>query len=85
VPRQIDLSRMTWFRGEVMAARTVQFSDLAELPESAEAEKAYLESHGIRAGVLIPLIVSGAIQGLLTLTTVGVPGNGRRRTSAATR
>ena len=71
VPGQIDLSRMTWFRGEVMAARTVQFSDLEELPESAEAEKAYLDAQGIRAGVMIPLIVGGAIQGLLTLTTVG--------------
>jgi transcriptional regulator with GAF, ATPase, and Fis domain len=70
-PRQIDLSRMTWFRGEVMAARTVQFSDLGELPESAQAEKAYLDSQGIRAGIMIPLIVGGAIQGLLTLTTVG--------------
>ncbi|WP_052813093.1 sigma 54-interacting transcriptional regulator [Desulfonatronum thioautotrophicum] len=70
-PRQIDLSRMIWFRGEVMAARTVQFSDLEDLPESAEAEKAYLATQGIRAGVLIPLIVGGAIQGLLTLTTVG--------------
>ncbi|WP_052813144.1 sigma 54-interacting transcriptional regulator [Desulfonatronum thioautotrophicum] len=70
-PRQIDLSRMTWFRGEVMAARTIQFSDLEDLPESAEAEKAYLATQGIRAGVMIPLIVGGAIQGLLTLTTVG--------------
>jgi transcriptional regulator with GAF, ATPase, and Fis domain/ABC-type uncharacterized transport system substrate-binding protein len=70
-PRQIDLSRMSWFRGEIMAARTVQFSDLEELPESAEVEKAYLDAQGIRAGVMIPLIVGGAIQGLLTLTTVG--------------
>ncbi len=71
VPQQIDLSQMTWFRGEVMAAATVQFSDLEELPESALTEKAYLNSQGIQSGVLIPLMAGGTIQGLLTLAMTG--------------
>jgi len=71
VPQQVDLHRMNWFRGEVVAARTVHFSDLVELPESAQAEKAYLASQGIRAGVLIPFMVGGTAQGLLTMGMVG--------------
>ncbi|GAB6058476.1 sigma 54-interacting transcriptional regulator [Desulfonatronum parangueonense] len=71
VPEQIDLRRMTWIREELLAARLVHFGNLDELPESAETEKAYLTSQGIRSGVLIPFDIGKGNHGLLTLAMVG--------------
>ncbi len=67
---EIDLVEMPWVRGCIMASEAVHFADLRDLPAAAAAEKAYLRSHGIRSGVVIPFTAGGAVLGVLTMAMV---------------
>ncbi|RPJ74606.1 MAG: GAF domain-containing protein, partial [Desulfobacteraceae bacterium] len=67
---EIDLVEMPWARGRIMASETIHFADPDDLPAAAEAEKAYLRSHGVRSGVVIPFTAGGAVHGVLTLALV---------------
>ena len=67
---EIDLAGMPWAWGRIVACETVHFADPHDLPAAAEAEKAYLTSHGIRSGIVIPFTASGAVHGVLTLAMV---------------
>jgi transcriptional regulator with GAF, ATPase, and Fis domain len=66
----IDLAGMPWARERIMAGETLHFADPYDLPAAAEAEKAYLASHGIRSGIVIPFTTAGAVHGVLTLAVV---------------
>jgi PAS domain S-box-containing protein len=48
----------------------VTFTDPADLPEEAAAEKAYYRHTGIRSGVVIPLQVPPCVVGAISLSTV---------------
>jgi transcriptional regulator with GAF, ATPase, and Fis domain len=67
---EIDLVDLPWARGRIMASETIHFADPHDLPAAAAAEKAYLTSHGIRSGIVIPFTASGAVHGVLTLAMV---------------
>ena len=67
---EIDLLDLPWAQGRIMASETIHFADPHDLPSAAAAEKAYLASHGIRSGIVIPFTASGAVHGVLTLAMV---------------
>ncbi len=67
---EISLVEMPWAQGRIMASETIHFADPDDLPAAAAAEKAYLRSHGIRSGVVIPFTAGGAVHGVLTMAMV---------------
>jgi transcriptional regulator with GAF, ATPase, and Fis domain len=70
---EIDLVDMQWVRERIMASETFHFADPHDLPAAAAVEKAYLRSHGIRSGVVIPFTAGGAVYGVLAMATVNRP------------
>ncbi len=70
---QPEVDQLTWARKKIVTGETVHFADPVDLPAEAEAEKAYLQSLGIKSGVLIPFTTGGTLQGALALTMVSRP------------
>ena len=73
LPPQLELERMAWAQTKIINGQTVHFTDPDDLPDEARSEKDYLQSHGIRSGVLIPVTTGGTIQMVLALAMVNRP------------
>jgi len=58
-----------WIAAQVAAGVPVRFASHAELPSAAAGDLAGLRSHGVGAGVMVPLSVSGAVVGALSFAT----------------
>ena len=59
----------TWISSQVAAGVPVRFASHADLPPSAAADLASLLARGVRAGVVVPLAVSGGVVGALSFAT----------------
>jgi FixJ family two-component response regulator/signal transduction histidine kinase len=58
-----------WISAQVAAGAPVRFASRAELPPAAAGDLADLRLHGVGAGVMVPLSVSGAVVGALSFAT----------------
>ncbi len=59
----------TWISAQVAAGVPVRFASHADLPPAAAADLASLLARGVRAGVVVPLVVSGGVVGALSFAT----------------
>jgi len=75
VPAPPDLQRaltLPWISAQIGAGSTVRFGRRGDLPPEAAADLPELQALGIRAAVIVPLTVSGAVVGALSFATVRV-------------
>ena len=67
-PTQIDFSRLSWASQKIFNGEIIMFSDPADLPAEAGAEKNFLRAQGIISMAAIPLSTGEKTLGLLSLT-----------------
>jgi PAS domain S-box-containing protein len=69
-PRILYSSQQPWFTGKLLDGEIVCFSQPAELPNEAQAEKEYLLKEGIQSAMIFPLEAVGVVQGGITLSSL---------------
>jgi len=70
---QIDIDPFTWAGEIVLQGKSFHFSDPDDLPPEAGAEKAFMQSQGIRSAVVIPATIEERTQGMLAFGMVTRP------------
>jgi signal transduction histidine kinase len=65
----IDAVAIPWISARLVAGASVRFASPADLPPEAAADLPELAALNIRAGVIVPLAVSGAVVGALSFAT----------------
>jgi transcriptional regulator with GAF, ATPase, and Fis domain/ABC-type uncharacterized transport system substrate-binding protein len=65
-PQLIEYDRFTWIRDKISHGQIVRFNELEELPPEATAEIAYMQSHGIKSAVLMPVTIGQKTWGVLS-------------------
>ena len=61
---------MPWISAQLVAGSVVRFARYADLPPEAAADLTTLRALGVRAAIVVPLTVSGAVVGALSYATV---------------
>ncbi|MCC6609901.1 MAG: response regulator [Burkholderiales bacterium] len=69
-PERMVTQGTQWISTQLLAGRIVSFSRHADLPPQAAPDLPVLRALGIRAGVMVPIAVSGAVVGAVSLATV---------------
>jgi FixJ family two-component response regulator/signal transduction histidine kinase len=69
-PDALRMPRMSWISAQLEGGAVVSFARHAELPPEAAADLDVLRDLGIGAAVIVPLELSGAVAGALSIATV---------------
>jgi transcriptional regulator with GAF, ATPase, and Fis domain len=59
-----------WFTNKLLRRKSICFSNPAELPKEAKAEKAYLTQQGIKSALIFPLVAADAVHGGITFSSL---------------
>jgi len=70
---QIEIDPLTWASEKILQGKGFHFSDLDDLPPEAGAEKAFMQSQGVRSAVVIPVTIQEKTRGMLVLGMVTRP------------
>jgi transcriptional regulator with GAF, ATPase, and Fis domain len=70
---KIEFDRFSWAHEKFLQGQSFHFSGPEDLPPEAAAEKAFLQSQGVRSAVVIPLVIEEKTRGLLALSVVTRP------------
>jgi transcriptional regulator with GAF, ATPase, and Fis domain len=70
---QIEIKPFTWASERILKGKSFHFSDPDDLPPEAAAEKAFMQSQGIRSAVIVPVKIEERTRGMLALAMVTRP------------
>ena len=70
----LDGVNFPWAQATLAQLKPMIFDGLADIPTDAERLKAYLESVGVYALIVVPFAVGGPSQGAITLAKIGPKG-----------
>jgi transcriptional regulator with GAF, ATPase, and Fis domain len=70
---KIEIDPFTWASERILKGKSFHFSVPDDLPPEAAAEKAFMQSQGIRSAVIIPVKIEERTRGMLTLAMVTRP------------
>jgi len=74
LPRKMQSIKISpWATGEVLAGKTVVYSNPDELPKKEVKLRQFLKSHGPKAQVMLPLQIEGVVLGALTFGKFRTP------------
>ena len=74
LPRKmLSIKISPWATGEVLAGKTVVYSNPEELPKEEVKLRQFLKSHGPKAQVMLPLQIGGVVLGALTFGKFRTP------------
>ena len=71
-PKMLYSEQQPWFTQRMRSGKPYCFSNLAELPPEAAAEKAYLKRVGVKSAVVMPLMGAGVSHGGITFSSTRV-------------
>jgi FixJ family two-component response regulator/signal transduction histidine kinase len=70
----LDTSMVPWITAQIAEGAVVRFGEHADLPSAASADLKVVEGLGIRAGVIVPLTIAGAVVGAMAFATARADG-----------
>jgi transcriptional regulator with GAF, ATPase, and Fis domain/ABC-type uncharacterized transport system substrate-binding protein len=70
---QIEIDPFTWAGEKILKGKSFYFSDPDGLPPEAGAEKAFMQSQGLRSAVVIPITIEERTRGMLAFGMVTRP------------
>ena len=70
---RIEIDPFTWAGERVLKGESFHFFDPGDLPPEAAAEKAFIQSQGIRSAVVVPVPIDERTRGMLILAMVTRP------------
>jgi signal transduction histidine kinase len=74
LPRKmLSIKISPWATGEVLAGKTIVYSNPEELPKEEVKLRQFLKSHGPKAQVMLPLQIGGVVLGALTFGKFRTP------------
>ena len=65
--QNVPMTRLPWCWQQLQADENVSIARVSDLPTDAEADRTFLEEHGVRSFFAVPLTTEGRLSGLLGL------------------
>ncbi len=71
--KRVATAELPWLMERLQRRETICVSDLDELPDAAASDRTVFSARGARGLLLVPVVYSGALQGLVGFDTITAP------------